>query len=133
MTGTKLLSELLKSLAPHMQTQDYAFCTVTGPIADYVALEPIAFVNEEEGLTLILPVSVAEREKLAFAGSFRKITLMVHSSLEAVGLTAAVSSTLGSHGIPANIIAGYYHDHVFVPCDKADAALQLLRELSQDN
>lgn len=132
MTGTIVLTELIKSISPSMQKGDYVFCTVTGPIADYAALELAALIQEEEGLTLILPVSVAEREKFSFDSTFRKITLTVHSSLEAVGLTAAVSAKLGSCGIPANIVAGYYHDHVFVPSDKAEAALQLLLELAQD-
>ncbi len=132
MNGIIELNELIKSLAPCMQADEYAFCTVPGSIADYADLDPVAIVKEEEGLTLVLPVSVAKREKFEVEGTFRNITLMVHSSLEAVGLTAAVSSKLASSGISANIIAGYYHDHIFVPSDKADEAMKLLLGLSSE-
>lgn len=130
MSGIIKLNELLKSLSPRMQIDDYAFCSVVGSIVDYASLDPVAFVKEDEGLTLILPVCVAQREKFKFEGSFRQITFLVHSSLEAVGLSAAVSAKLASSGIPANIVAGYHHDHIFVPRDKAEEALKLLRELS---
>lgn len=130
MSGIIGLNELINSLSPHMQADEYAFCTVIGSIADYAALDPVAFVKEEEGLTLVLPVAVAVRERFKVDRPYKNITLMVHSSLEAVGLTAAVSSKLASCGISANILAGYYHDHVFVPSDKAEEALELLQGLS---
>lgn len=129
MSGIIGMKELIKSLTPRMQEDDFAFCTVPGSTGDYVALDPFAVVREEEGLTLILPVSVAEREQFRVEGTFRKITLAVHSSLEAVGLTAAISSKLATNGIPANVVAGYYHDHVFVPSDKAEEALGLIQKL----
>lgn len=132
MSGIVGLNELFKSLAPQMQDGDFAFCTVPGSIGDYAVLDPFAIVKEKEGLTLILPVCVAERENFRVEGTFRNITLMVHSSLEAVGLTAAVSSKLAANGIPANVVAGYYHDHVFVPSDKAEEAVGLLQRLSSD-
>ena len=85
---------------------------------------------EREGLTLVLPSEAAERASLAFEGVFRQITLSVHSSLEAVGLTAAVAAKLTAKGISANVIAAYYHDHIFVPADKAQAAFRALQEFS---
>lgn len=133
MSGMVELDLLLEALEPRLDDQDYAFCAVSGTIADYLALDPVACMQEEEGLTLILPVAVAEREQLSYEGPFRKITLMVHSSLEAIGLTAAVSSRLASVGIPANIVAGYYHDHVFVPGERAGDALLLLQELGNSS
>lgn len=68
---------------------------------------------------------------LEFEGSFRQITLTVHSSLEAVGLTAAVSTKLAAKGISANVIAAYYHDHIFVQTAKAELALSVLQEFSK--
>ena len=59
---------------------------------------------------------------------FRLITLTVHSSLEAVGLTAVVTNKLAEHKISANVVAAYYHDHIFVPCEKAKKAMEVLRE-----
>lgn len=61
---------------------------------------------------------------------FKQITLTVYSSLDALGLTAAVARKLASHGISANVVAAYYHDHIFVQKEKADEALLALKELS---
>lgn len=83
-------------------------------LADYVELNPISTFREKEGLTLVLTEDAATQAQLNFEGVFSLITLSVHSSLEAVGLTAAFATKLGSYGISANVIAGYYHDHIFV-------------------
>lgn len=128
MAGVTELDILLNSMSPELQRQEFVFCTVTGDIGDYSSLNPIAIFVESEGLTLILEKSTAEKADLKFEGSFRQITLTVHSSLEAVGLTAAVSTKLASKGISANVIAAYYHDHIFVQSSKADAALSALLE-----
>ena len=64
---------------------------------------------------------------------FRLISLHVHSSLDAVGLTAAFSTALGNAGISANVVAAYYHDHIFVPTDKADKALNVLQGMRYHN
>lgn len=93
-------------------------------------LEPIATFIESEGLTLVLTKDKADESGLNYEGIFRQITLAVHSSLQAVGLTAAVSTKLTAKGISANVIAAYYYDHVFVPSDKAEAALRALKELN---
>ncbi len=62
----------------------------------------------------------AEKAQLAYESKFNQITLTVHSSLDAVGLTAAVATKLASYGISANVVAAYYHDHIFVQTEKAD-------------
>jgi hypothetical protein len=59
----------------------------------------------------------------------RRITLTVFSSLEGIGLTAAVSDALTRDGIPCNMVAAYHHDHVFVPSDKAERAMAVLIDL----
>lgn len=73
---------------------------------------------------------MAEKSELSFEGSYSQITLTVHSSLEAVGFTAAVASKLASKCIRANVIAAYYHDHIFVQTSKAEAAVSALEEFS---
>lgn len=130
MTGIKNLNELLTSMQPELVDKVFVFCTVTGQLEQYLALEPIAMFMEQEGLTLVLTKDKADKANLVYEGLFRQITLTVHSSLEAVGLTAAVSTALAAKGISANVIAAYYHDHVFVSNDKVDQALLALRELS---
>jgi hypothetical protein len=84
---------------------------------------------EAEGLTLIIRKTAAEQHGIPFEATFKAITLNVHSSLEAIGLTAAVASRLTLRGISANVVAAYYHDHIFVPTTDAKRALQVLREL----
>ena len=128
MSGITELDELLSSMEPKLLAQEFVFCTVSGILADYISLSPLATFAEQEGLTLVLEKSLAQGAGLKFEGSFRQITLTVHSSLEAVGLTAAVSKKLADKGISANVIAAYYHDHIFVQSAKAEEALCALTE-----
>jgi uncharacterized protein len=130
MKGVVELDTILNTLSPKLQDGEFVFCSVPGPISAYAHLEPLAAIRESESVTLILPVMAAVREKFRFDHTFRQITLTVHSSLQAVGLTAAVSGKLAAKGIPANVIAGFYHDHLFVPSNMAQEALAALRELS---
>jgi hypothetical protein len=88
-----------------------------------------ALVREQEGLTAVLPRDDAAAAGLAFAFEAAWLTLTVHSSLEAVGLTAAVAARLADAGIPANVLAGFHHDHVLVPVDRADDAIAAVRSL----
>jgi hypothetical protein len=104
------------------------FCAVNGSYSDYAHLSPLASFEESEGLTLIVPVESAEKAQIAYESKFKRITLTVHSSLAAVGLTAAVATKLASYGISANVVAAYYHDHIFVQTEKADEALLALKE-----
>ena len=130
MAGVQNLNELLTSMQPKLTEETYVFCSVAGNIDKYLYLEPIATFKEAEGLTLVLTKDKADESGINYEGIFRQITLAVHSSLQAVGLTAAVSTKLTAKGISANIIAAYYHDHIFVSNDKAEQALLALKELS---
>lgn len=130
MSGITDLDELLRSMSPKLVETQFVFCTVSGQLQDYVQFNPVAMFVESEGLTLVLEKSVAEKAGLPFDGTFSQITLTVHSSLEAVGLTAAVANKLASKGISANVIAAYYHDHIFVQSSKAEAAVSALEEFS---
>jgi|TARA_R110002074_G_scaffold11147_1_gene41378 hypothetical protein len=130
MSGIVELDELLKSMSPELQDGDYVFCTIEDDDFDYQSLNPLASFRESEGLTLVITMKAAIQAKLAFEGTFKQITLTVHSSLEAVGLTAAVAAKLAAYGISANVIAAYYHDHVFVQTEKAEQALSALKEFN---
>jgi hypothetical protein len=90
----------------------------------------LASFREKEGMTLVIPRMKATEVQHS-SGPMARITLAVHSSLEAVGLTAAVSRTLANDGISANMIAAYHHDHVFVPLALADRAMNCLHGLSR--
>ncbi len=129
MAGETNLDKLLADMAPELLPGEFVFTTIDGgQYGDLAELSPIASFIEPEGLTLVLPREQAENQDLAFEASFRCITLTIHSSLEAVGLTAAVASKLAQHGISANVIAAYYHDHVFVGSQDAERALVALAE-----
>ena len=132
MAGEKNLEKLLGSMSPVLAKGEYVFCTLkNSKYGDYADARPIASFIEAEGLTLVLPKETADSFGLSYDGIFRCITLGVHSSLEAVGLTAAVAGKLADHGIAANIIAAYFHDHVFVQANLAEQAIGLLLEKLQ--
>ena len=121
------LGELLGSMSPVLNGGSYVFVRGAG---DAGVEDAIVTVAEPEGRTLVLPRERAETLGLPYGFVSSWITLQVHSSLEAVGLTAAVATALTEAGISANVVAGYYHDHVFVPEDRRDDAMRVLQELS---
>ncbi len=125
------LATLIRDLEPRTLPGTYVFCSLED--AGYGALShtnPVASFAESEGLTLVLTRESADQAGLAYEGTFRCISLQVHSSLEAVGLTAAVTGELAAEGISANVIAGYHHDHIFVPSHQSESALRLLEIMS---
>jgi hypothetical protein len=129
MTGETSLSTLLRSMSPHLNDGDYVFCS----IADAAVLkgaEVLGSFREHEGLTVIIERQQAQTLGLSFEYVAAWITLTVHSSLAAVGLTAAFATALGQAGISCNVIAGYYHDHLFVAKDDAQKALAVLQLLA---
>ncbi|TDF77701.1 ACT domain-containing protein [Pseudomonas sp. H9] len=130
MTGEKSLSALLQGMSPYLNEGEYVFCSV----ADFSGLAPdeiIGSFREQEGLTLIVERSRAEALGLKYDFVAAWITLTIHSALDAVGLTAAFSAALGNAGISCNVIAAYYHDHVFVGVADAQKAMSVLEGLSR--
>lgn len=131
MAGETDLSKMLATLKPQLREGDYVFCTFPqARYGDHAELEPIASFTEAEGLTLVIPQHRADQHGIAYEATFRCITLSVHSSLEAVGLTAVIATQLAKHNISANVIAAYYHDYVFVQTHLAKDALTALNELT---
>lgn len=132
MTGETDLKTLIAQMRPMLDPEPYVFCTFANrTFQDLVEYDAIGLFAETEGTTAILPVERARELGLADAEWFRRITLTVHSSLEAVGLTAAIAEALTKEGISANVVAAYFHDHVFVPAERAEEALEALRTLAQ--
>lgn len=122
----KLASEKLQ---PLLSKDEYVFCTFEHNLSGRCSeLSPIAGVFEKEGLTLVILRKTADFYGFEYYSVFRKITLSVKTSLDAVGLTAEVSEKLACKNIPANIIAGFYHDHIFVPTEKASEAMEALSD-----
>lgn len=132
MSGEIRLARLLARMAPELRGGVYVFCTrPAGTSLDQVAgCDPLATFGEDEGLSVVLARTRADELGWDYEGEFRCITLGVHSSLAAVGLTAAVASRLAERGISANVVAAFHHDHVFVPAARADEALAALYEMT---
>ena len=129
MAGETSLTTLLRSMSPQLNAGEYVFCTLRdGQLPSGVDI--VGSFREQEGLTVILERSQAEHAGFSFDYVAAWITLNVHSALEAVGLTAAFASALGKAGISCNVIAGYYHDHLFVGQADAERAMQVLRDLA---
>ncbi|AZC20360.1 ACT domain-containing protein [Pseudomonas sp. CMR5c] len=129
MAGETSLATLLRSMSPQLNDGEYVFCSIT----DRSLLrdcEVLGSFHEHEGLTVILRREQAERLGLGFDYVAAWITLQVHSALQAVGLTAAFAGALGRAGISCNVIAGYYHDHLFVGLADAEKAVQVLQRLA---
>ena len=131
MPGITDLKLLLSGMRPNLIEGEFVYCSVpSSSLAAHIHLEPIGFFQEKEGATLILPLETARQAGLATAPAMRMITLDIHSSLEAVGLTAAFATALGNEGISANVVAAFYHDHIFVPTADAERAMAALLALS---
>lgn len=128
MTGETDLQRLLSTMRPALQPGEYVFTTADRPPD---GVEPVVLVREPEGLTLVVTRQQADAHGLAYDFVAAMITLQVHSALDAVGLTAAVAHTLAEHGISCNVVAGYFHDHLFVPHDRGEVAVALLTGLAQ--
>lgn len=116
-------------MAPRMEDGIFVFATVAGGTAPSHAA-PLMIFREAEGLTLILREDEARRAGIAGTFRCRMITLTVHSSLAAVGFLAAVTRRLADAGIAVNPVSAFHHDHLFVPVDRADEAMALLRAVA---
>lgn len=130
MTGEKNLNTLLKNIKPELNAGEYVFCTVND-ITRINFEDIILLFKETEGITVILKKEVADRLKLDYTFIASWITLTVHSSLDAVGLTYSFSKALAMENISCNVVAGYYHDHIFVDEKDAEKAMIALHKLSE--
>ncbi|OGX90114.1 ACT domain-containing protein [Hymenobacter coccineus] len=126
--GETNLARLLATLEPALHSGDYVFCAV-GPAASIPA-GALGWFREAEGVTLILPQADADAQGFSYEYVAAWLTLTVHSSLAAVGLTAAVAGALTQENISCNVVAAFYHDHLFVARADADRALGALRALA---
>jgi hypothetical protein len=126
--GETDLQKLLADMRPELHAGEYVFVTTShGSIL--TGVRPVVSVTEDEGVTLVLRKEDADRLGLPYDYVAGWITLRVHSSLDAVGLTAAVASRLAQAGLSCNVVAGFYHDHLFVPSESTAQAVTLLQEM----
>lgn len=131
MSGEKDLKTLLQNMEPVLNSGEYVFCKVES-LSEIPDLEKLVFFfRETEAVTVVLETSVADEWELEYSYISSWITLNVHSSLEAIGLTAAFASALKNENISCNVVAGYYHDHIFVAKKDAEKAMSALVMLSR--
>jgi hypothetical protein len=127
-TAESDLATLLASLTATSRDERYVYVTV--PHDDAETIGAAASIVEDEGTTLVIPQAEADALGLGYDYVAGWITLEVYSALHAVGLTAAVSGALADAGISCNILAGFHHDHLLVPEEDLDAALDVLTALA---
>ncbi len=130
-SGETNLKKLIANMEPILNEGEYVFANVTN-IESIPRALTICEVKEKEGRTVIVSKRDAENLGLNFEFIVSWITLNIHSSLEAVGLTAAFSAALGENDISCNVVAGYYHDHIFVDRKDKEKAMQILWEMTKE-
>ena len=123
--GETDLERMLASLSIERRPDVYTYVAVAVPTPGLLAAAA-AMIDEGELTTLVVPRHAAERAGLPVVVELAWLTLAVQSSLDAVGLTAAISARLTEHSIACNVLAGYHHDHVLVPVDRAADAVVAL-------
>lgn len=123
------LNQIMQNLQPRLHPGVFAYCCLQQ--ADLIPPTSICHFKEDEGITVMLSLEDADRLQLKVGFKADWITLDVHSDLAAVGLTAKVSTALTQAGIPCNIVAGYHHDHLFVPAGDGHKAMLVLQQLQE--
>ena len=123
---------MIGAMTPVLANIDYVFVTLpSNQVTSELVAEAQATYREEEGLSLVVPVSFAEQRRLPVCIPMRCITLNIYSDLGGVGLTATVSAALADHNIPCNVIAAYHHDHIYVPSELSERAYEILVALQK--
>ncbi|MFT3933532.1 MAG: ACT domain-containing protein [Chitinophagaceae bacterium] len=131
MNGESNLQLLLKTMKPCLNEGDYVFCKLTAE-SKIPYQQAVCSFHEDEATTVIIKKDLADKLQFEYAAVFAWITLTVHSSLEAVGLTAAFSNALAKEGISCNVVAAFYHDHIFVGNKDAAKAMDVLNWLANN-
>lgn len=124
--------EMISAMAPVLAPGLYGFSAIGHHAARELIGEALATFREPEGISLIIGAERAEALGLPLSASMRMIQLTVRSSLEGVGLTAAVAGRLADDDIACNVVAGFHHDYLFVPEADAERALGLLLDLQAE-
>ncbi len=129
MDGQRELQKLLETLSPTLEKEKYVFASISKARLKLLGVKPKLVFFEKEGAAVVLDKETADNERIAYDGAWALITLRVHSSLFAVGLLAAAAGALAKNKISVNAVSAFYHDHLFVPFEKAGAALMVLKKL----
>ena len=120
-------------MTPELLDGIYVFATLAPEVSSRRTLTPVMVFREREGTTLIVTEEAASATGLAASFRCRMVTLNIHSSLEAVGFLAAITTRLAAAGMGVNPVSAFYHDHLFVPAERAEEAMELLHQLAKDS
>ena len=131
MPGETNLITLLSAMEPKLQADEFVFITLSEVDRAAHDIRAICEFREAEGVTLIAARKEAARLGLAYDNPCRMITLQVHSNLAAVGFLAAITAALAKNGISVNVVSAFFHDHLFVPTERCQDALEILKALSK--
>ncbi|WP_088332309.1 ACT domain-containing protein [Lacimicrobium sp. SS2-24] len=131
MTAEKNLKTLMAKMQPALDPRTFVFARLPLNAVLPTGLQPQMWFMEKQGPTLIVEQEEAERHAFEYEFTCRMITLRIHSALDAVGFLAAVTRCLADLEMGVNPVSGFYHDHLFVPAQQAELAMQALRRLSQ--
>ncbi|ALS97699.1 ACT domain-containing protein [Lacimicrobium alkaliphilum] len=129
MAAERQLERLISQMQPRLDPRTFVFACLGQEQAMPEGLQPQMLFMEKEGPTLIVEQQQALKHDLGYEFVSRMITLNVHSALDAVGFLATITSHLAGYNMGVNPVSGFYHDHLFVPADKAELAMQALTEL----
>jgi len=129
MAGETNLDTLLRNMTPLLNEGDFVYCTVTD-IGIINVESVLAIFKEHEAVTVVVKKEIADQWGLKYEYVAAWITLTIHSSLEATGLTAAFAAALAKEAISCNVVAAYYHDHIFVAKKDAERAMTALKNLT---
>lgn len=131
MSGKTDLSEVLKTLQVSCDNVEYGFASVK---ERQIGFEDkiVGLFKEGEGVTVIAPKEYFVTNSMQYEGPYAKLTIEVHTSLELVGLTAVLAKKLAENQISANVVAGYFHDHIFVQYAIRQKAVEAINDLKND-
>ncbi|RLE00133.1 MAG: hypothetical protein DRJ13_09080 [Bacteroidetes bacterium] len=125
-SGETDLNYLIKNMQPILEDEELVFCSLSPARAKEYFVECQGYYLEREGITVIIGKHLADLNDLAYDLVFKRITLNVHSSLAAVGFLARITEVLAAQGFSVNVVSAYYHDHLYIQSDLAQAALDTL-------
>ena len=129
--GETDLQSLFKQMQPVLDDEQMVFCSLPTDEAEKYLTSCQGYYREQEGVSLILNKRQADLDNLTYGPVFRRISLMVHSSLEAVGFLSRITEILAAQGISVNVVSGYFHDHLYINVKEAENAVMIL-ELWQE-
>lgn len=116
---------VLRTLQISCDEVEYGFATMPANV-EISSRAVLGMFHEDEGLTVVAPKEYFEAKGIAFEGPFAKLSIELHTSLALVGLTAVLAQKLAENGISANVVAAYYHDHIFVQYELRELATKAL-------